>query len=123
MSHKMHLVMYTFLFLMSLAYISYNLYHVAKKSVPVWLEKRIRASTQNISFEGLNNKRWDTRIGALSKTFTCSVLLTSFMVFTYLVGYETMLMNNILVFAVLLTAIGLACLTHWNMERWLKRVS
>lgn len=45
------------------------------------------------------------------------------MVFTYLVGYETMLMNNILVFAVLLTAIGLACLTHWNMERCLKRVS
>lgn len=84
--------MYTFLFTLSLAYLCYNFYHVIKGTVPGWLGKKLRTVEQHPSLEGLDNKRWDTPIGALSKTFACSILFTSFIVL----------------------------MTHWNLRRWLR---
>jgi len=115
--------MYTFLFVLSLAYISYNLYHVMKATVPALLQKRLYTSKQDTSFEGLNNKRWDTPIGALSKIYTCSILFGSLIILTYLVGYETLVKNSTLYFVVLFASVGIACLTHWNLERYLKKSS
>lgn len=112
--------MYTFLFTLSLAYLCYNFYHVIKGTVPVWLGKKLRAVEQHPSLEGLDNKRWDTPIGALSKAFACSILFTSFIVLTYMLGYETLVQNSILYFVVLSASIGVACLTHWNLGRWLR---
>ncbi|MCF2442392.1 hypothetical protein L0657_00390 [Dyadobacter sp. CY345] len=113
--------MYTFLFALSLTYLCYNFYHVIKGTVPAWLGKKLRAVEQSPPLEGLDNKRWDTPIGALSKAFACSVLFTSFIVLTYLLGYETLVQNSVLYFVVLFASGG-ACLTHWNLRRWLRGI-
>jgi len=112
--------MYNFLFGISLAYIGYNVYCVLKSTVPVWLEKRIFRLKQDTSFEGLNNKRWDTPVGALSKAYACSVLFTSFFVFTYMFGYEILVEYSALYFVVLTASVAISGLMHWNLERWLK---
>ena len=103
--------MYISLFALSLAYLSYNFYCVIRRIPPVFLEKRLHELRHDISIEDITTKRWDTPVGALSKFYACSILFTSFVVLTYLIGYENMVAYSLLYFAVLFGSGGVACLT------------
>lgn len=109
--------MYSLLFLISLAYFGYAVYHTMKGTLPVWFDKRLFKLKADESYKDLDNKRWDSPIGALSKAFSLSILVTSYMVLTYLIGWSSISKSNTLYVAVFFAAIVITYFMHSNFSR------
>jgi hypothetical protein len=109
-----------FLFILGLLYTCFIAYHIIRGTVPGWIETRLYHLRTDPSFKDLTSKRWDTPVGALHKTFSLSVLFTSFIVLIYLVGWERLMKTNMLLLAVVLTAIAFTYLIQLNFCRRLR---
>jgi hypothetical protein len=94
--------MYSLLFIISLAYFGYVVYHTTKGTLPVWFDKRLFKLKTDESYKDLDNKSWDSPIGVLSKVFSLSILVTSYMVLTYLIGWSSISKSNTLYVTVFL---------------------
>jgi hypothetical protein len=105
------------LFLPSFAYLAYNLYHAFKGTVPRWLGKRLYKLRNHVSYQDVDNKRWDTPIGALSKIYSLSVLFTSYIVLTFLTGWDNLRENGSLYFSVFTFALCCAFFAQKNFSR------
>jgi hypothetical protein len=112
--------MYLLLFIPSLLYVCYIAYHAVKGTVPVWIETRLYNLRMDPSFKDLSTKRWDTPVGALFKTFSLSVLFTSFIVLTYLTGWKNIIDNNMLWLVVIFIALALTYFIQQNFSRRLR---
>ena len=108
--------MYLFIFLLSLAYVGYHIYHVVKGTAPQWIEKRLYKLRNDRSFEDIDNKRWDTPVGLLSRTLSLTVLFTSFIILTYIIGWKNMSENDFLYAVVFLGAVIITYFVHRNFS-------
>jgi hypothetical protein len=109
--------MYSLLFLISLAYFGYVVYHTMKGTLPVWFDKRLFKLKTDESYKDIDNKRWDSPIGALSKVFSLSILFTSYIVLTYLIGWSSISKSNTLYVTVFFAAIVITYFMHSNFSR------
>ncbi|TDE08054.1 type IV secretory system conjugative DNA transfer family protein [Dyadobacter psychrotolerans] len=108
--------MYIFIFLISLTYVGYNIYHAIKGTVPEWMEKRLYNLRNEGSFKD-HDKKNETAIGGFSKFYSLSILFTSFITLTYLIGWPNMSRNVMLFMAVFFAALVVTYFMNRNLGR------
>lgn len=87
-----------------------------KGTVLSWLEKRLYNLRSDESFKDRNNKRWDVPIPALSKLYSLSILLASFVLFTYLADRFHFYQNDLLYFSILIISLAITFFMQRNFN-------